>query len=864
MSGKNVTLTRGTRILGHVQDASSKAVPWVDVTIFDSASGAFKGLAQSNEDGDYILGNLVTGNYKVRFDYAGGEVVDGYYPSESGDLGWYYGRQFYSAKTTTGTANVVSLTTGVDGFGVNATLSPTANWGTIGARVTGPNGSELAGIEVGLDYSDGAGGWVGYNTETTDFSGRVKFPYVPAGTLTRIRANVDMDGAALNDRWSTASTMYTMVGGVEWTGSLSLLKPATDGMGTPLGLIWGKARDAVTSGHISAVPISTYLYDEVGEEWLWEDQMTADSAGWFEIPVPEGKYLIEGGPTAAYASEFYFNASDVSSATTITVTPPATTSLLWMPLDAAHTLSGTVVDADGAGLSGVHVSALKYNAVQDVWRPVTYDGATHAFTASDGTYTLGGLSSGTYRLMAYGWDVNLGDKGWKAIGEAQSVDQADNIVISGAASAHPGYDMTLTPAVSLRGSVTDGDAKRVAGVHVKLWWEDAIGDWNLINSTYTYGGGDFQFGQFSAGNYFLEFIDDTNFLYADSWYKSVSSQASAVSVPLLDGESKVITQTISAGDTLYSLYAGDSRIETAIRASESAFPDGARTVVIATAFNWPDALGGAALAGAHDGPILLTSPMTLPTTVLDEINRLGATDAIILGGTGAVGLPIETSLNRALGSAHVVRLAGKGRYETAALVAEATIDRLGTAYDGTAFVSTGGDFPDALGASPLSAASSWPIYLTANTSLTPATRTSMAAHGVNRAIILGGTGAVSAGVESSLDTLLGGRSRTPRLAGRTRYETAVIVAQYGVDNVYGLGWNNVAIATGQNFPDALAGGVMQGQAGSVMLLTPSLTLDPYVAAKLTAEKDTITAVSYLGGTGALSTPVRTAIQRILR
>ncbi|MDA3937162.1 MAG: cell wall-binding repeat-containing protein, partial [Actinomycetota bacterium] len=80
----------------------------------------------------------------------------------------------------------------------------------------------------------------------------------------------------------------------------------------------------------------------------------------------------------------------------------------------------------------------------------------------------------------------------------------------------------------------------------------------------------------------------------------------------------------------------------------------------------------------------------------------------------------------------------------------------------------------------------------------------------------------------------------------------------GVEDA-GLAWNGLALSTGQNFPDALAGGVLAGRNGSVMLLTASTALPADVSAKLTAERDWIEDVYYLGGTGAISQDVRDAV-----
>lgn len=314
---------------------------------------------------------------------------------------------------------------------------------------------------------------------------------------------------------------------------------------------------------------------------------------------------------------------------------------------------------------------------------------------------------------------------------------------------------------------------------------------------------------------------------------------------------------------------GDNRILTAIAASKIAYPSGSSSspsaVVIATAFNWPDALGGAALAGAANGPILLSDPASLPSAVRTEVLRLkaeGATKAYILGGEAAVSPAVLSALNGIFGSSNVERVFGGNRYTTANAVAKETVDiiKAGGTYDGTAFVATGANFPDALGASPVAAAKGWPIYLVdprgADTTLVNA----MKAAGVKKIIVLGGTGAVSSAIESDLKTRLGATSE--RWQGGNRYSTAIAIARKGVG--LGLAWNRVAIATGENFPDALSGGVLQARAGSVMLLTPSATLDSGVRSTLAANKGAIGEVRYLGGTSAVSAAVRDAVRSALQ
>ncbi|MHB8050395.1 MAG: cell wall-binding repeat-containing protein [Coriobacteriia bacterium] len=312
-------------------------------------------------------------------------------------------------------------------------------------------------------------------------------------------------------------------------------------------------------------------------------------------------------------------------------------------------------------------------------------------------------------------------------------------------------------------------------------------------------------------------------------------------------------------DVAFTTIAGLDRYETAVRVSQAAFQS-ASNVVIATGENWPDALGGAALAGALEAPILLTRSGSLPPSVLAEIDRLGATSAVILGGDGAVATSVESALKTLLGEDAVDRIGGEDRYETAESIACAVVDGSGDAYDGTCFVATGADFPDALAASPLSAAKRWPLVLVPPGADSESPTATLDALGVSSAIVLGGATVVAESVEASLVAQLGDGA-VVRLSGADRYETAAKIAGYAA--AQGLRWDGAAIATAQGFPDALAGGVLQGRLGSVMLLTRSAALVPEARDLLTANKAAIHSLRYLGGEGAVCTGVKLSVSQAL-
>lgn len=309
----------------------------------------------------------------------------------------------------------------------------------------------------------------------------------------------------------------------------------------------------------------------------------------------------------------------------------------------------------------------------------------------------------------------------------------------------------------------------------------------------------------------------------------------------------LVNNEVAPAAVTYTAIQGDSRYQTAVNASMEAFAS-ANTVVIATGVSFPDAMGGAALAGAVDGPVLLTPAAAIPQTVMNEITRLGATKIYVLGGTGAVSDVAFAQLDAAF--ADVERIAGGSRYQTAAAIADEVISLLGPGYGGGAFMATGANFPDALGASPIMYAKGMPLVLVdpAGNYTLPAATTDV--------VILGGPGAVSSAVETSLGTKF-----EIRLSGISRYDTAAAVAQYGVG--LGMSWDGVGIATGQNFPDALCAGPLLGSNNAVMLLTASTSLSPGAQTKLVANTSTIGNLTFVGGTGAVSTNVRNQVAAIL-
>jgi TolB protein len=334
----------------------------------------------------------------------------------------------------------------------------------------------------------------------------------------------------------------------------------------------------------------------------------------------------------------------------------------------------------------------------------------------------------------------------------------------------------------------------------------------------------------------------------------------------LTGED-IYAARIDGPETDYVSLGGETRYGTAAAASAHAYRskvpkdrDSHRTVVLATGRNWPDALGASALAGTLDAPVLITEPSYVPAAIKAEIARLGANRVIFVGGEDVVDPAVQDELSAA-GILAFERLEGPTRYETADAVARRTAALQADRYDGTCFVATGLDFPDALAASPVAAAKGWPVFLAGAKGLTSGTWQAMDDIGVRTVHILGGPDAVSSDVEQALRTRFGSGNVT-RQMGATRYETAVALARFGVDKA-GLQWDTVAVATGGNFPDALAGGALQARTRSVLMLTAGDKLPAAVANRLAAQRDHIARLRYLGDNKVVPGHVRDEVGALL-
>ena len=279
---------------------------------------------------------------------------------------------------------------------------------------------------------------------------------------------------------------------------------------------------------------------------------------------------------------------------------------------------------------------------------------------------------------------------------------------------------------------------------------------------------------------------------------------------------------------------------------------GSHSVALASGENWPDALAGAAL----DRPLLLTRKDFLPA-----ITRLYLTPCadhpkakvIILGGTAAVSESVADTL-RGMGY-EVDRIAGADRYETARRVARLFApDTLSNVY-----VASGRNFAAAPSVSkdtPLILTEPGELHPQARRFLTDGDRT------VESVTILGGTAAVSAGVEEEIREL---GIDTDRIAGADRYETAALIARRAFTRSDCFPVTDVAVASGTIPFGGLAAGAVRGPCQPMLLAPDPNSPVPEVLAEfgrdwvLAIGADTQAEVTGIGSSSVISSAAILAV-----
>lgn len=236
---------------------------------------------------------------------------------------------------------------------------------------------------------------------------------------------------------------------------------------------------------------------------------------------------------------------------------------------------------------------------------------------------------------------------------------------------------------------------------------------------------------------------------------------------------------------------GKDRIQTSVEISKSAYTT-SENVVLASGFNFADALSAGQLASALNAPLLLSSQNKLDSQTKNEIERLRAKKVYVVGGDNAISKSgVDTTLKSE--NIDVTRLEGQDRYSTSQKVMEKTKEIINPEY---LLIASGKNFPDALAATSFFVNHKSVMVLSDGLTYPQSNLQEIAIGGVNQLPLKGFKG--------------------KRVSGKDRYETALEIAKLSFDKN-----NNAILASGQVFADSLSAVSLTKKHNAPIILTQS-------------------------------------------
>ena len=253
---------------------------------------------------------------------------------------------------------------------------------------------------------------------------------------------------------------------------------------------------------------------------------------------------------------------------------------------------------------------------------------------------------------------------------------------------------------------------------------------------------------------------------------------------------------------------GPGRVETSIEISRFENTK-SKTVILADARNYPDALAASNLTGGRYSVILVQNQLT--QEIINEIVRLEAQDLIILGGTNSISEDIERGLANIGGIKSISRIAGENRYDTCQKI-------FNHAKKKSLILASGEKFPDALATSSILDQAG--LLLTKSGQLPSEVQAAIEALNHDSFLIVGGENSVQEGLASGIANQFQYASHA-RISGNNRYETSAKIGDRLVSST-------VILASGENFPDALAASTLAQKIEAPILLVSKDKIDQSV------------------------------------
>ncbi|MCU0777853.1 MAG: carboxypeptidase regulatory-like domain-containing protein [Akkermansiaceae bacterium] len=434
LSGINASLAVASRIDGTVTEEGT-GTPLANVSVFayrvnPGNNFQYVASAMTNTNGNYSVGGLSAGTYRIEFFEEGGLHLGEVYQNAA-DLAGGTDIPVAAAATTPG---------------IDAALAA-------GGRISGVvssavNAQPLEGIDVSFYRFDGAG-WPYQGYATTDSSGSYASAAMPAGqyrvefydTASQHRSEYYDNVTEFGDAASVTVNLLQTTGSIN--AALSLSGQA--------GVITGTITDSDTSLPLQGIFAYAYRYDTGLARYEFLAEASSDSAGNYTLEnLPPGDYRVRFSDrtNGLYAQQFHPGVATLSAASDVTLGTDDTVSGIDASMRQAQTISGTVRNESDSGIEGVYVFIRRWEAANNDWFFVN---ATE--TLADGSYSLNGLAEGIYRIefAPVGGSIYYGE----FYDDVQTIQDAADLVVTEFAGL-AGIDAVLStsPPVTVEPAMT--------------------------------------------------------------------------------------------------------------------------------------------------------------------------------------------------------------------------------------------------------------------------------------------------------------------------------------------------------------------------------------------------------------------------
>lgn len=318
---------------------------------------------------------------------------------------------------------------------------------------------------------------------------------------------------------------------------------------------------------------------------------------------------------------------------------------------------------------------------------------------------------------------------------------------------------------------------------------------------------------------------------------------------ILPSLAQAVPESKAAPKELAERLFGSTRVETSIKVSDRAYPQGSKNIVLSGWNGQADGLTGTLLAAKLGAPLIIVSDLYFDS-VKAQLRKLGAKNIYLLGGNTVISQEIESSLKA--GGYTVKRLAGEDRIGTAVEIAKEVAGKSKQAFltnDGRR-----GSLADALAVGPVSGINQDPIFLTGKDKVAKETIGALKELQITKLTIVGGETVVSKSVVSQLEKA---GFTVARLAGDNREKTAVEIAR----KFFPASKKVIVVNDGRvSLADALVGGYLGAKEKMPILLTRANRVSIDTKEYLLKKMD----FAYiLGGKNVIDEATFTTIKKIL-